>query len=129
MRTIVTVLVMTLLATGCDAAQDTVDDLRVRADDLLEQGRDLAATFQWCASAAQLAQAVVARDVEAARAEVAELRETAPEALQPDLDTIEAAVQEAADGDTAALRDEAVQQAARDLYGFAAERCGLADEA
>ena len=128
MRTIAALLVLTLATTACDDALETVDDLRGQADDLLAQGRELAATFQWCASAAQLAQAVVARDVEAARAEVAELRETAPEELQPDLDTIAAATEAAAAGDTAALRDEEVQQAARDVYAFAAERCGLAEE-
>lgn len=129
MRTIVTMLVLAVLSAGCATAQDTVQDLRGQADELLQQGRDLAATFQWCASAAQLAQAVAARDVEAVRAAAADLRQTAPEELQPDLERIATAAQEASDGNPSALRDEDVQQAARDLYAYAAERCGLADEA
>ncbi len=136
MRTTVALLVLAVALTGCDTAQDaledqlgtSVEDLRGRADELLEQGRDLAATFQWCTSAAQLAQAVVARDVEAVRAEAAELQETAPEELQPDLALIAGAAEQAADGDRQALLAEDVQQAARDVYAYAAERCGLADE-
>lgn len=135
MRGIVSVVVFALLATGCDSAQDaledqlgtTVEDLRGQADQLLQQGRDLAATFQWCTSAAQLAQAVVARDVEAVRAEATALQETAPEGLRPDLDLIVRAAEAAEDGDRQALLADDVQQAARDVYAFAAERCGLAD--
>lgn len=135
MRAIVPVLALALVATGCDSAQDalqdqlgtTVEDLRGQADQLLQQGRDLAATFQWCTSAAQLAQAATARDVDAVRAAAAELQGTAPEELRPDLDLIVQAAEAAADGDRQALLADDVQQAARDVYAFAAERCGLAD--
>ena len=122
MRTTVTALLLGVLAlTGCTAA----DDLRSRADALLQQGQQLASTFSWCTSAAQLAQAVVAGDVEAARREASTLQADAPEELAADLRVIADAAARAESGESQQLLDDEVQQAAGNVYAFAVDRCGL----
>ena len=133
MRTIVAVLLLALGLTACDAAQQTLeeqlgtglDDLRARADGLLQQGRDLATTFEWCTGAAQLAQAVVAGDVEKARAEAEALRGDAPEELGADLRVIAEAAARAQVGDPRQLMEDDVQQSALNVYAYAVDLCGL----
>ena len=133
MRALVLVALVAVLAGGCDAAQSTLeeqlgtslDDLRGRADELLQERQELASTFDWCAGAAQLAQAVVAGDVVRARTEAEALRSEAPEDLTTDLRTIAEAAARAQVGDPRGLMDDEVQDAARDVYAYAVDLCGL----
>ena len=129
MRMLVATLALIVLSAGCGTAQDAigsgVDDLRARADDLLADGRELSATFDWCTGAAQLAQAVVEGDVERAREEADALRGDAPEDLGADLRTIAEAAARSQVGDPRQLMDDDVQDAARDVYAYAVDLCGL----
>ena len=135
MRLVSVVFVLAALVAGCSTAQDaleerlgtSVEEVRGRADELLGQGRDVAGRFEWCTGAAQLAQAVVAGDVEQARVEAEALRGDAPEGLGEDLRTIAEAAARAQVGDPRGLMDDTVQDAARDVYAYAVELCGLAD--
>lgn len=138
MRLVTTVIGLGLLLGGCSTAQDVLDggfeggldgavaDARARADDLLAQGRELAQTFEWCAGAAQLSQAVASGDVEGARAAADKLRTTAPEDLSEDLRTVAEAAARAQVGDPRVFLDDEVQAAASDVYAYAVELCGLA---
>ena len=136
MRAAATVLVLVLGLAGCATAQQSLeerlgtslDDLRGRADELLAQRQELASTFDWCTGAARLAQAVVAGDVEAARTEAAALRDDAPQDLAADLRLIAEAAARAQVGDPRGLMDGEVQDAARDVYAYAVELCGLRDD-
>lgn len=133
MRLLAVLTALALVLGACDTAQDaleeqlgtSVDDLRARADDLLAQRQELATTFDWCTGAAALAQAVVAGDVETARAEAELLQADAPAALGEDLRTIAEAAARAQVGDPRVLLDDEVQQAGRDVYAYAVDLCGL----
>lgn len=137
MRLVATIIGVALLLTGCDTAQDLLDDnleggldgaiedARSRADELLARGQELGQTFDWCAGAADLSTAVFAGDVEAARAAADELRATAPEGLSDDLRVVAEAAARAQVGDPRVFAEAEVRDAARDVYAYAVDLCGL----
>lgn len=127
---IVSALVVIVVATaGCglldDGVEGAVDQARARADGLLASGQELATTFEWCAGAAELGQAVVAGDVEVARSAASTLLEDAPDDLTTDLRTVAEAAARAQVGDPRDLLDDDVQGAGRNVYAYAVDLCGV----
>lgn len=131
------VLVGLALLSGCSTAQDllgdrldggldgAIGDVRTRADDLIARGQELGRTFDWCAGAAELGQAVFAGDVEAARVAAEELRITAPEDLTADLRVVAEAAARAQVGDPRVFLEADVRDATRNVHAYAVDLCGL----
>ncbi len=129
MRRLLGVVAIVLVTAGCGLMEGgvggAVDQARAQADDLLARGQEVATKFEWCAGAAELAQAAVAGDVELARSAADGLLEDAPADLTQDLRTVAEAAARAQVGDPRDLLDDEVQQAARDVYSYAVDLCGL----
>lgn len=129
MRIVSALVVLAMATTGCGlvegGVEGAVDEARARADDLLASGQELATTFEWCAGAAELGQAVAAGDVEVARSAAAGLLEDAPDDLTTDLRTVAEAAARAQVGDPRDLLDDDVQRAARNVYAYALDLCGV----
>lgn len=139
-RLLLTVAVVAgLVLGGCDRAGDIedqtrdavaearsrVDDARRQLDDVATQAQDVRNRFVWCRSAASLGRAVAARDADRAADAAEGLRTVLPEDLLDELGTVVAAVARAQGGDTGALLDEAVTEAAHTLLTTTIETCGL----
>ena len=128
-----TVVGLCLLLGGCGAAQDTLgggidgalEDVRGQADELIARGQALGQAFDWCAGVADLSQAVLAGDVEGARAAAGDLRTTAPDDIGEDLRVIAEAAARAQVGDPRVLLDDEVRSATRDVHAYAVDLCGL----
>lgn len=118
MRTSVTVLLLAVALVGgaCSQVQDTVDEAQEQVDEVVE-------TAEYCAHALALAQAVEARDVDAAVSAGRDLVEVAPDEIADDAQRLLEAAERAQDGDMSALQSDEVQQSAERLRTYTEDTC------
>ena len=95
--------------------------------DVAEQAQDTVEAelqrLEWCTDAFRLGQAVQDRDLEAGRAALASLQESAPAELDDELATIEQAAQDAEQGDMAAIDSDEVRAAGEEVLATAQSQC------
>lgn len=118
MRTslIALLLAATVIGGACSQVQDTVDQAQEQVDEVVE-------TAQYCAHALELAQAVEARDVDAAVSAGRDLVEVAPDEIADDAQRLLEAAEQAQDGDPSALQSDEVQQSAERLRTYTEDTC------
>lgn len=121
MRTSVTVLLLAVALVGgaCSQVQDTVEEAQEQVDEVVE-------TAEYCAHALALAQAVEARDVDAAVSAGRDLVEVAPDEIADDAQRLLEAAEQAQDGDMSALQSDEVQQSAERLRTYTEDTCNPA---
>lgn len=121
MRTPVTVLLLAAVLVGgaCSQVQDTVDEAQEQVDEVVE-------TAQYCADALALAQAVEARDVDAAVSAGRDLVEVAPDEIADDAQRLLEAAEQAQEGDMSALQSDEVRQSAERLRTYTEDTCNPA---
>jgi hypothetical protein len=107
---------LAVTAVGCSDVRDRVDDLRSGADDLSEQA-------QFCLSVARTASAIDAGSPETAAAAADEALAQAPDELRDDARLVAERLRAARDGDTGALREPEVREAAERLRDRTREMC------
>ena len=118
MRTapIALLLGVALLTGACSQVEEAVGAAAAEATQVVD-------TARYCAQAIQVAQAVDARDVDAAVDAGRGLVEVAPPELVDDARTVLDAAERAQDGDLSALQDEQVQAAADRLRTATEQTC------
>lgn len=112
-----------LALTGCSEVGDVVESAQTQVEEAAE-------TAEFCVAAVRLADAVQARDVDAAVAAGEDFVDTAPDEIRGDTELVLDAAREAQDGDPSALATEEVQAAGERIRAFTVDECNpAADDA
>lgn len=110
------VALVTLLATACGDASETVTDV-------VDQAEDTVQLVEFCTAGLEVADAVNNQEPAAALNAAETMAAEAPEEIAPQAQTVLEGIQAAQEGDTQALQSEEFQQAANELATYTRENC------
>lgn len=115
-RGLAVALAAALLLPACATVTDTVDEAEEAVGEGLQR-------LEWCTAAFRLGNAVQDRDLEAGRAALDDLNDSAPEELDDELQVITEAVQAAEQGDLESIEGEEVRAAGDEVRATAEAQC------